>query len=514
MNPSGMWNHTSRPQFQRLTLDVTSNDGNSSLKEYQKEGVNWLFYCWTNRINNILADEMGLGKTIQTIALLNHLFTELNLAGPYLILCPLTLLANWKSEFEKWGKMKAQIYAGSRSSRDLARQVEFGMAANSTFVPPFHFNVLITTYEIFGKDFKYLKKIEWQYVVIDEAIRAFRCGGIDAKLLLTIKDHLSMLIGIPIQNNVREFATLLHVLDPIAFSSVEALEQNFSLQDANQINELQSLLRSRLLRRLKADVENSEHSLNSLPQETVIELELSPIQRKYYSQLLEVAPPANTPIPGLLSYMLQLTKCCNHPYLLPNIECEIISQCPQEDVYELMIKSSCKLNFVDKLLEGIKDSSKKVAIISQQLRVLDILEDFLSNKKQYIYERIDGSKNQIERMESITKFTSNYNSKVLLLTARSMGLGFSSVFADLVVVFDSDYQKSQNLLIKSRKTIRLVCKDTIECAEISVNNLAASLLNSLATNKKKRTEQQEGGLDHQDLVHLVLSTLCSTNVVE
>ncbi|CAJ0761039.1 12094_t:CDS:10 [Entrophospora sp. SA101] len=67
------------------------------LRDYQLTGFEWLVSLYDNGLNGILADEMGLGKTLQTIAFLAYLW-ENKIYGPFLIVAPLSTLANWVSE--------------------------------------------------------------------------------------------------------------------------------------------------------------------------------------------------------------------------------------------------------------------------------------------------------------------------------------------------------------------------------------------------------------------------------
>lgn len=68
------------------------------MRDYQLEGYEWLKLLYLNGVNGILADEMGLGKTIQTISLVCFMI-ENKLPGPYLVVAPLSTLANWINEF-------------------------------------------------------------------------------------------------------------------------------------------------------------------------------------------------------------------------------------------------------------------------------------------------------------------------------------------------------------------------------------------------------------------------------
>lgn len=90
-----------------------------------------------------------------------------------------------------------------------------------------------------------------------------------------------------------------------------------------QVKKLQSILKPMMLRRLKDDVEK-----NLAPkQETIIEVELTNIQKKYYRAILEknfsfLSKGANQHnMPNLINTMMELRKCCNHPYLINGEGC-------------------------------------------------------------------------------------------------------------------------------------------------------------------------------------------------
>ncbi|KAH1186441.1 hypothetical protein KIL84_019190 [Mauremys mutica] len=108
------------------------------LRSYQMEGVKWLVQCYDIQHGCILGDEMGLGKTCQTIALLVYLTGKLN-KRPFLILCPLSVLSNWKEELERFAPGLSYVaYAGDKEER---AKLQWDLKADS------HFHVLLTTYE-------------------------------------------------------------------------------------------------------------------------------------------------------------------------------------------------------------------------------------------------------------------------------------------------------------------------------------------------------------------------------
>ena len=98
---------------------------------------------------------------------INHLFQNEKIWGPFLIVAPLSTLPHWKREFTNWTEMNTIIYHGNKESRDILRNYEFYFTNSSNF----KFNVLITTYEMIITDSKFLRSIEWKYLVVDEAHR-------------------------------------------------------------------------------------------------------------------------------------------------------------------------------------------------------------------------------------------------------------------------------------------------------------------------------------------------------
>ena len=305
-----------------LTESRVYKNGNN-LREYQLEGINWLTFCWLNGRNCILADEMGLGKTIQSITFLQEI-AYYGIRGPFLVIVPLSTIGNWSREFETWTDFNIIVYHGSSQSRALIQDYEFyykedanGKKSNKNFPK---FNALITTYEVLLSDVTMFCQFKWRSLIIDEAhrlknkncklIEGLRCMDVEHKVLLT---------GTPLQNNVEELFSLLNYLEPTQFHSSQEFMQEFGdLKTDTQVTKLQAILKPMMLRRLKEDVEK-----NLAPkEETIIEVELTNIQKKYYRAILEknfqflARGTAASNMPNLMNTMMELRKCCNHPYLI------------------------------------------------------------------------------------------------------------------------------------------------------------------------------------------------------
>ncbi|XP_068456612.1 chromodomain-helicase-DNA-binding protein 8 isoform X2 [Clinocottus analis] len=487
------------------------------LREYQLEGVNWLLFNWYNRQNCILADEMGLGKTIQSITLLSEEYAA-GVQGPFLIIAPLSTITNWEREFSTWTDMNAIVYHGSLASRQMIQQYEMYFKDDKEHLIPgaYKFDALITTFEMVLSDCPELREISWRCVIIDEAhrLKNRNCKLLDSLKMLDV-EHKVLLTGTPLQNTVEELFSLLHFLEPAQFpSETEFLKDFGDLKTEEQVQKLQAILKPMMLRRLKEDVEK-----NLAPkQETIIEVELTDVQKKYYRAILErnftflsLGVTSNNNVPNLLNTMMELRKCCNHPYLINGAEEKILAELRQ--VYDPMapdfhlqalIRSAGKLVLLDKLLPRLKAGGHKVLIFSQMVRCLDILEDYLINKR-YLYERIDGRVRGNLRQAAIDRFSKPESDRfVFLLCTRAGGLGINLTAADTCVIFDSDWNPQNDLQAQARchrigqskavKVYRLITRNSYEREMLDKASLKLGLdravLQSMSGNKESNVNGQ------------------------
>jgi SWI/SNF-related matrix-associated actin-dependent regulator of chromatin subfamily A member 5 len=411
------------------------------LRDYQLAGLNWLIRLYENGINGILADEMGLGKTLQTISLLAYLHEYRGINGPHMVVAPKSTLGNWMNEIRRFCPvLRAVKFLGNPEERRHIRE-ELLVAGK--------FDICVTSFEMAIKEKTTLRRFSWRYIIIDEAHRIKNENSLLSKTMRLFSTNYRLLItGTPLQNNLHELWALLNFLLPEVFSSAETFDEWFQISGENDqqevVQQLHKVLRPFLLRRLKSDVEKG------LPpkKETILKVGMSQMQKQYYKALLQKdleVVNGGGERKRLLNIAMQLRKCCNHPYLFQGAE-----PGPPYTTGDHLVTNAGKMVLLDKLLPKLKDRDSRVLIFSQMTRLLDILEDYLMYRG-YQYCRIDGNTGGDERDASIEAYNKPGSEKfVFLLSTRAGGLGINLATADVVILYDSDWNPQVDLQAQDR----------------------------------------------------------------
>uniref|UniRef100_A0A7N9I9R8 SNF2 related chromatin remodeling ATPase 1 n=1 Tax=Macaca fascicularis TaxID=9541 RepID=A0A7N9I9R8_MACFA len=475
------------------------------LRDYQIRGLNWLISLYENGVNGILADEMGLGKTLQTIALLGYLKHYRNIPGPHMVLVPKSTLHNWMNEFKRWvPSLRVICFVGDKDARAAFIRDE---------MMPGEWDVCVTSYEMVIKEKSVFKKFHWRYLVIDEA---HRIKNEKSKLSEIVREFKStnrlLLTGTPLQNNLHELWALLNFLLPDVFNSADDFDSWFDtkncLGDQKLVERLHAVLKPFLLRRIKTDVEKS------LPpkKEIKIYLGLSKMQREWYTKILMkdidvLNSSGKMDKMRLLNILMQLRKCCNHPYLFDGAE-----PGPPYTTDEHIVSNSGKMVVLDKLLAKLKEQGSRVLIFSQMTRLLDILEDYCM-WRGYEYCRLDGQTPHEEREEAIEAFNAPNSSKfIFMLSTRAGGLGINLASADVVILYDSDWNPQVDLQAMDRahrigqkkpvRVFRLITDNTVE--ERIVERAEIKLrLDSIVIQQGRLIDQQSNKLAKEEMLQMI-----------
>jgi len=449
--------------------------GFGTMRAYQVEGLNWMIGLQENGVNGILADEMGLGKTLQSISVLVYMLEFQDIPGPHLIVVPKSTLSNWMNEIKRWAPtLRGLRFHGSKEDRQniIETRLKPGAADDER-----DWDICVTTYEVVNTEKNTISKIAWHYLIIDEAHRLKNEASAFSQTVRTFETRYRLLLtGTPLQNNLHELWALLNFLVPDVFASSDQFDEWFNLDTEDTeaknklIMQLHKILRPFMLRRLKADVEKS------LPpkHETILYCGMSKIQKKLYKDILmrdidliQGNGAKGTGKTAVLNIVMQLRKCAGHPYLFPGVEDRTLPP-----LGEHLVENCGKMVLLDKLLCRLKEKGHRVLVFTQMTKVLDILEDYLVMRR-FQYCRIDGNTSYDVREDSIDKFNAPNSEKFLfLLSTRAGGLGINLQTADIVILYDSDWNPQADLQAQDRahrigqkravQVFRIVTEHTVE----------------------------------------------------
>ena len=347
---------------------------------------------------------------------------------------------------------------------------------------PGKFDVVLTTFEGVRLCMPQVMKFKWEYLIVDEAHKIKNEESQISKRLRQLDSRNRLLLtGTPLQNNLHELWSLLNFLLPEIFSSSADFDEWFNLAgdgedgqeltDAEKeqrnkkiIEQLHRILRPFLLRRIKKEVERT------LPPKVEIQVTvgITEQQKQIYRDLLKrnMLEKGNS-VTHFKNILIQLRKVCNHPWLFEGQEPENMEN-PAEEI----VKASGKMVFVDKLLKRSIQDGNQTLIFSGFTTQLDILEDYCY-LKGIEYCRLDGSTSLEDREDQIDLFTEpGSTKKVFLISTRAGGLGLNLMTANVVVLYDSDWNPQIDLQAMDRahrigqtkivQVYRLVTVNTME----------------------------------------------------
>jgi DNA repair and recombination protein RAD54B len=449
------------------------------LRDHQREGVKFLYECVMGLRNfegegAILADEMGLGKTLQTIALIwtllkqNPIYEENPVVKKALIVCPATLINNWRKEFRKWlGDERIGIYVVDNTKTRL-----------SDFMKSRSYQVMIIGYEKLRNVQEELRKGSGIDIVIaDEGHRLKTAENKSAQAIKSLNTAKRIILsGTPIQNDLREFFWSVELVNPGLLGTFKSFTKNFEtpimksrqpeatekeVEKGEARSEELAELTSHFILRRTADV-----LAKYLPPKTeyVVLCRPTPVQATVYSHVL--ASPLFQSALGSTESQLQLItilkKVCNGPKLLGALSnndpdkvlspmtASLISSIPTNLL--LQSGSSTKIRVLDQLLHTLRTTTtEKVVIVSNFTSTLNFLETLLQPAGM-MYLRLDGSTPSAKRQDLVDHFNRAPASEVFafLLSAKAGGMGINLIGASRLILFDVDWNPAIDLQAMAR----------------------------------------------------------------
>jgi len=368
------------------------------LKNYQKEGVNWL----KNADERILADDMGLGKSLQVIKSILDLTKDQKINN-FLIICPSTLVENWRREFIKWAPY---LSIGYFSSKNLKNKKQIFSAIKEN-------NGIVINYEQLGNLNKLLDNNFFDLVVADESHKLRNISSKTHNEFCKIGANKRWLItGTPFERNRDDLVGILKCLN----------KQNVSLFNSKTSDLfLKSGLKDRILRRMKIDVLSELPSVNK----KIEILEMKELQKKEYNKYISKI--TSTPPEERIGFIPKLLN---------------IATMSSDGV-------SSKIDRTLEILEKTIFEKRKAVIFSYFNNPLHQIQKVL-NKTGISSEILIGDVSYEDRSRIINLFQDENKFDVLLCNGKVAGEGINLTKASVVIFINEAWNPSANRQAEDR----------------------------------------------------------------
>jgi DNA repair and recombination protein RAD54B len=518
------------------------------LREHQREGVKFLYECVMglrdyNGEGAILADEMGLGKTLQTITLLwtllkqNPIYEASPVIKKALIVCPVTLINNWRKEFRKWlGNERIGVFVFDDKRKKL-----------TDFTKGKAYNIMIVGYEKLRTVQEGLLKGHGVDIVIaDEGHRLKTVQNKSGQAIQALNTAKRIILsGTPIQNDLSEFFAAVDLINPGILGTYRNFMKEFegpivrsqqpeaTMRDIEKGEargeELRELTSMFILRRT-ADILSKY-----LPPKTEYVILCNPtsVQASIYRHVLgsPIFQSALGNTEGAFSLLTVLKKLCNSPSLLttktgdepPNATMEaLLSTLTPSLRRQFSPSSSGKIRVLDQLLHNLQTTtSEKIVLVSNYTSTLNLLGILLTSLS-LPFLRLDGSTPSAKRQSLVDDFNRAPASKcfAFLLSAKAGGTGLNLTGASRLVLFDVDWNPATDLQAMARihrdgqkrhcYIYRIMLKGALEekiwQRQVTKIGLADSVMESKSSNMAQFSREEL-----KDLFRLYEDKTCQTH---
>ncbi|HEX3989430.1 MAG TPA: DEAD/DEAH box helicase [Verrucomicrobiae bacterium] len=389
----------------------------AELRPYQQSGFNFLCHLTRHKLGGILADDMGLGKTLQTLAWLLWSKSFHNESKPALVICPASVLHNWRREAERFTPgLKVLVLESGAERHNLRKQI------------PEH-DLIVTNYALLRRDLEALQRFSFRAVILDEAQFI---KNPDAQISISVKQLKAMqhlaLTGTPLENRLLDLWSIVDFVQPGYLGTQQKFREKYESRGENAQDEqriarrrLSAKMRPLMLRRLKREV------ARDLPEriEQRRDCELGEPQRKLYlaelrrsrEQVMDTVAKRGVKASTIhvLAALTRLRQVCCHPELVGSDA------------------GSGKTETLFELLEPLLAENQKVLLFSQFVQMLRILEKECALRQIPTHILTGETK---DRQEVTHAFQNDANAGVFLLSLRAAGTGLNLTNASNVVLYD------------------------------------------------------------------------------
>lgn len=412
----------------------------ASLREYQRRGVDWMYWMARQGLGAVLADDMGLGKTLQLLALeaaerdssereptVVESVGQVGKVGPSLVIAPTSVVGNWAREAKKFTPhLKILVHHGTERKKD---QEFLGTVTD--------YDIVITSYGVASRDYQLLGQQHWHRVTLDEAQHIKNSSTKISKAVRSLPaDHRMALTGTPVENRLLELRAILDFCNPGILGSVSFFKHHFSKPievtgDEKKQEQLRNLTAPFILRRLKSD----PAIIGDFPEktETVITVDLTKEQAALYTAYVNDLTTQLEQAEGIgrrglvLASLTKIKQICNHPAHFLGDGSPMLrgNHHRSGKVEELM-----------QIVENARDHGEKVLIFTQYKAFGDMLTPYLSDYYGQKIPFLHGGVSKSGRDIMVQQFQAPDGAPAMVLSLKAGGTGLNLTAANIVVHMD------------------------------------------------------------------------------
>ncbi len=402
---------------------ATPSGFEGKLRAYQSRGFTWLQFLQKYGLGACLADDMGLGKTIEALALLQYNL-ETGEKKPVLLICPTSVLSNWRKETERFTPdLPVMVHHGPDRQKKKAFQKE-----------AVKYGIVISSYALLHRDLATFKLVDWSGVILDEAQNVKNPDTKQSKAARSIKaDYRIALTGTPVENNIGDLWSIMEFLNPGFLGNQATFKREFftpiqTRNDEHAAARLKRITQPFILRRVKTD----KNIIKDLPEkiEAKVFCRLTKEQASLYESIAEDTIESLQEMDGIqrkglvLATLMKLKQVCNHPahFLKDN------SSLPDR---------SGKLTRLTEMLEELHETGDRALLFTQYKQMGDLLKKYLQEMLGREVPFLHGGVAKKKRDEMIDRFQSdNGLASVFILSLKAGGTGLNLTRANHVFHYD------------------------------------------------------------------------------
>ena len=412
-----------------------------SLKDHQKEGVAWLQHLYKSKASGcLMADDMGLGKTLQILYFIDWHSRKYANHKPYLIVAPISLLENWKNEYERFF-MQPRMKINMLTSKDVTRKFDKSIVDKMQKM-----DIILTNYESLRISQLNFCAVEFAVVALDEAQKIKSPGTLVTNAAKALKCNFKIaMTGTPVENSLLDLWCIMDFCVPGLLGNAKAFAAQYQnplkKEDTDIValgNEVHDKLGVYFMRRLKKDAAKDLPDKIELKEKVL----MPPVQKEAYASVVNDYTSGIQP--NMLVTIMHLREVSEHPYLYDST---LLNHETDE-----IVDTSARLQATIKFLDEIKKKEEKVIIFVERKETQKMLQKLCLKRYGIITKIINGDTpsivkrnmpNKQSRQSSIDEFQAVDGFNVIIMSPVAAGMGLNVTAANHVIHYSRHWNPAK-----------------------------------------------------------------------